>query len=120
MPRMVKVPYCRTASLGFYVWSVAKTLAEEMQLHMAEPFPDSVEKGLDFGEVDAVLIGADIYGWASRAGALSALDRSRLAKAADELERSIAEIHSTPRPTTSGSSVSPGWRLPSERKRTDK
>lgn len=69
---------------------MADTLAEEMRLHMAEPFPDSVEKGLDYGEVDAVMIGADIYGWATRAGSLSELDRSRLSQAADELQRSIA------------------------------
>ena len=60
-----------------------------MRLHMAEPFPDSVEKGLDYGDVNAVMIGADIYGWATRAGSLSELDRSRLRQAADELERSI-------------------------------
>lgn len=65
------------------------TLAEEMRLHMAEPFPDSVEKGLDYGEVDAVLIAADIYGWATRAGSLTELDRSRFAQAADELQRSL-------------------------------
>jgi hypothetical protein len=68
---------------------VADNLAEEMRLHMAEPFPDSVEKGLDYGEVDAVMIGADIYGWATRAGSLSELDRTRLSQAADELQRSI-------------------------------
>jgi hypothetical protein len=32
---------------------VGDPLAEEMRLHMAEPFPDSVEKGLDYGDVDA-------------------------------------------------------------------
>jgi hypothetical protein len=56
---------------------------------MADPFPDSVEKGLDYGEVDAVMIDADIYGWATRAGSLPELDRTRLAQAADELQRSI-------------------------------
>lgn len=56
---------------------------------MEEPFPDSVEKGLDYGEVDAVLIDADIYGWATRAGSLTQLDRSRLAQAANELQRSL-------------------------------
>jgi hypothetical protein len=56
---------------------------------MAERFPDSVEKGLDYGEVDAVMIGADIYGWATRAGSLSEVDRTRLSQAADELQRSI-------------------------------
>jgi hypothetical protein len=40
---------------------------------MAEPFPHSVEKGEDYGEVDAVMIGADIYGWASRSGSLSSV-----------------------------------------------
>jgi len=65
------------------------TLAEEMRLHMAEPFPDSVEKGLDYGEVDAVMIGADIYGWAARVTRLSELDRSRMRQAAEELQRSI-------------------------------
>lgn len=35
------------------------------------------------------MIGADIYGWASRADSLSELDRSRLLQAADELQRSI-------------------------------
>ncbi|GLW30374.1 hypothetical protein [Actinoplanes regularis] len=62
---------------------MADTLAEEMRLHMAEPFPGSVEKGLGYGEVDAVMIGADIYGWATRAGSLSGLDRSRVRQAAD-------------------------------------
>jgi hypothetical protein len=68
---------------------VANNLTEEMRLHMAEPFPNSVEKGLDYGEVDAVMIGADIYGWAIRAGSLSELERTRLARAAAELDRSI-------------------------------
>ena len=65
------------------------SLEEEMRLHIADPVPDSVDKGLDYGEVDAVMIGADIYGWATRAGALTEVDRSQLAQAADELQRSI-------------------------------
>jgi hypothetical protein len=73
-------------------------LAEEMRLHLAEHFPDSVEKGLDYAEVDAVMIGPDIYGWAARADSLSALDRSRLAQAADDLQRSIAEFPPDARP----------------------
>ncbi len=70
-------------------------LAAEMRMHMAERFPASVEKGEDYGEVDAVMIGADIYGWALQAsnrGSLSALDRTRLASAADELGRSIGAL----------------------------
>jgi hypothetical protein len=74
------------------------TLAEVMRLHMAEPFPESVEKGLDYGEVDAVMIGADIYGWATRAGSLSELDRSRLVQAADELQRSITAFPADAQP----------------------
>jgi hypothetical protein len=73
-------------------------LAAEMKAHMREPFPDSVEKGEEYGEVDAVMIDADIYGWATRAGSLSELDRARLLKAADELERSLAAFPPEARP----------------------
>lgn len=71
-----------------------------MRLHMIEPFPESVTKGLDYGEVDAVMIGADIYGWATktRAGSLSDLDCFRLREAAGELERSIEAFPSDARP----------------------
>lgn len=68
---------------------MSKALSDEMRRHLAEPFPDSIEKGLDYGEVDPVMIDADIFGWASRAKSLSALDRQRLTQAKDELERSI-------------------------------
>ena len=47
---------------------MGRPLTEEMRLHMAEPFPYSVEKRMEYGSVDAVMIGADIYGWATRAG----------------------------------------------------
>jgi hypothetical protein len=77
---------------------VANDLADEMRLHMAESFPESVEKGQDYGEVNAVMIGADIYGWATRAGQLSELDRSRLARAAEELQRSIGAFPPDARP----------------------
>ncbi|MDH2415642.1 hypothetical protein [Nocardioides sp. CER19] len=65
-------------------------LKVEMRLHMADPFPASVEKGLEYGQVDAVMIDADIYGWATRAGSLSTADLSRLGQAADELQRSLS------------------------------
>lgn len=77
---------------------MASDLVTETQTHMAEPFPESVEKGTDYGEVDAVLIGADIYGWATRAGALSQEDRDRLAVARDELARSIPAFPAEARP----------------------
>lgn len=77
---------------------MADTLADAMSLHLADSFPDSVEKGLDYGEVDAVMIDADIYGWATNAGSLSELDRSRLAAAADELLRSLEAFPPDARP----------------------
>jgi len=77
---------------------VASELADEMQAHMAEPFPESVERGLGYGEVDAVMIGADIYGWATRATTLSRDERRRLGRAHDELERSIHALPSEARP----------------------
>jgi len=64
-------------------------LSDELRRHIVDPFPESVVKGGDYGEVDAVMIDADIYGWASQSDSLSALDRSRLQQAANELERSI-------------------------------
>ena len=76
-------------------------LDEEMRLHMAEPFPDSVEKGLDYGEVDAVMIGADIYGWASHLVSgvrLRGDQRSRLRRATEELERSVSAFPEDARP----------------------
>ena len=75
-----------------------RDLAAEMKAHMREPFPDSVEQGADYGEVDAVIIGADIYGWASRSGSLCTLDRSRLQQATQELERSLAAFPPEARP----------------------
>jgi len=68
---------------------VSETLDSEMHIHRVEPFPDAIEKGLDYGEVDPVMIDADIFGWASRAESLSALDKKRLAQAKEQLERSI-------------------------------
>jgi len=68
-------------------------LAEEIRLHKAEPFPDCMEKGRDYGEVDAVMIDADIHGWASHVASgvpLRGDQRSGLRLAADELERSIS------------------------------
>lgn len=73
-------------------------LASEMRAHMAEPFPDSVQKGEDYGDVDAVMIGADIYGWADRASSLSPVDIARLRLAAEELERSLPAFPATARP----------------------
>jgi hypothetical protein len=62
---------------------------------MAEPFPETVEKGAEYGQVEPVMIDADIYGWASSVaagGRLSSADRARLRQAADELENSIGQF----------------------------
>ncbi|MGQ0467798.1 MAG: hypothetical protein ACT4QG_21075 [Sporichthyaceae bacterium] len=71
-----------------------------MRLHVADPFPASVEKGLGYGEVDAVMIGADIYGWALMAkdSRLSSVDDARLRQAAEELDRSLGAFPVEARP----------------------
>ena len=69
-----------------------------MRAHVAERFPESVERGEDYGEADAVMIGADICGWASRVGSLGPPDLGRLRQAADELERSLAAFPTEAQP----------------------
>jgi len=75
-------------------------LQELIAEHGAASFPMSVEKGRHYGEVDAVMIGADIYGWAlhSTARSLTAVDRARLHAARDALERSLAAFPDEARP----------------------
>jgi hypothetical protein len=68
---------------------------------MATPFPLSVTKGIDYGSVDPVMIGADIYGWAKRVeqgDALTNDERSRLASARDDLVASIDQFPPDARP----------------------
>lgn len=73
-------------------------LIEELRLHLAAPFPESVEKGTDYGEVDPVMIDADIYGWASRADSLTPDDRKGLRRAMEELERSLSALPADAQP----------------------
>lgn len=73
------------------------TLADQLAAHLAEPFPGSVEKGAIFGEVDAVVVGADIYGWATE-DPLRPAYRQRLRETADELRRSLAAFPPDARP----------------------
>ncbi len=77
-------------------------LRTELAAHENAPFPDSVEKGINYGEVEPVMIEADIYGWAySVAKGSSPLhpeDRKRLSQAADELERSVPTFPLEARP----------------------
>lgn len=63
--------------------------------HRAKPFPDSIEKGTSHGRADAVMIDADIYGWASRVATgeiLGHAERASLEDAALALADSIAEF----------------------------
>ena len=76
-------------------------LGTEMRLRNAEPFPESVEKGSQYGEVDAVMIDADIYGWASHVASgvrLRGDQRPGLQSSADELERSLDAFPQDARP----------------------
>ena len=64
-------------------------------------FPTAVVKGTDYGEVDPVMIDADIYAWALRVSQgeqLEAVDVSRLQDAHDALIRSIDAIPVEARP----------------------
>jgi len=78
-----------------------RDLVAQLRAHLAEPFPESVERGEVYGEADAVMIDADIFGWALRASqgeSLPALDRTRLQQAADELARSLPAFPVEARP----------------------
>lgn len=80
---------------------MAGDLRVELRKHLAEPFPESIEKGRDYGRVDPVLIDADIYGWTlrvSRGEPLTDVDRDRLGDAADELQRSLSSFPADARP----------------------
>ena len=80
---------------------VDKDLAVLLREHMATPFPRSVEKGIDYGLVDPVMIDADIYGWASRVAAgedLPQIERRGLMKARDELIASLNAFPDDARP----------------------
>jgi hypothetical protein len=77
---------------------VGADLQEELRVHRAEPFPTSVVKGDDYGEVDAVMIDADIFGWSMQAESLSHEAKSSLAKARDELQQSIPEFPDAAKP----------------------
>ena len=72
-----------------------------IQEHLAMPFPESVDKGLDYGEIEPVMIGADIYGWATGVASGSRLDverRQQLIAARAALERSIGALPEQARP----------------------
>lgn len=76
-------------------------LSALLRQHFETPFPTSVEKGIEYGLVDSVLIDADIYGWASRVAAgedLPETERRALMKARDELIASLDAFPHDARP----------------------
>ena len=80
-------------------------LAQLMQDHLGAPFPDSITKGLTYGEIDPVMIGSDVYGWAlavTKGRPLDALQRGRLQAAHDALLRSMNELPESARPYYEG------------------
>lgn len=76
----------------------ASPLDAVLQRHLAEPFPDSVEQDRHYGEVDPVMIGADICGWAARASSLSTVECDGLGDALRRLRRSVPEFPTAAQP----------------------
>jgi hypothetical protein len=77
-----KTQYCR---------GMADLPIEELDEHRAAPFPSSVDKGEVYGEVEPVMIDADIIGWVSP-GRLNPVQKRSLRAAADELARSLTKF----------------------------
>lgn len=75
-------------------------LADLLREHIGAPFPESVVRGQDYGEVDAVMVGADIYGWGLQAAerSLTAAERERLSVLREQLQRSLDAFPSDARP----------------------
>ena len=76
-------------------------LAAMLERHRNAPFPASVVKGEDYGDVEPVMIDADIFGWAlsvAAGGVLSRDDRRRLQSAHDDLLRSLDAFPDDARP----------------------
>ena len=69
----------------------------ELNEHRAAPFPTSVEKGEIYGEVEPVMIDADIFGWASH-DRLDSVQKRSLQVAADQLARSLPVFPTDARP----------------------
>ena len=69
----------------------------DLDAHLAEPFPISIEMGDVYGVVDPVLVGADIVGYVSH-GQLNAVQRRSLREIANRLTRSLDEFPMDARP----------------------
>ncbi len=76
-------------------------LAHLVEEHRRSPFPDSVERGVDYGLIDPVMSDADVFGWASTVAAGTALDtesHSGLARLATDMLASLPLIPLGARP----------------------
>lgn len=69
----------------------------DLEAHLTEPFPASVEKGEVYGVVDPVLIEADIVGYVQR-GELDPIQRRSLREMADQITWSLDAFPSDARP----------------------
>lgn len=69
----------------------------DLDAHIAEPFPASVEKGEVYGVVDPVLVGADIVGYVQQ-GQLNPAQRRSLRDIADQITRSLDAFPADARP----------------------
>jgi hypothetical protein len=68
-------------------------LSDLLAAHLAAPFPDAVEKGRNYGLVEPVMVGSDIYGWGltfQRNSRLSTVDTNRLRRTRDDLRASMS------------------------------
>lgn len=69
--------------------------------HFADPFPESVQKGEDYGFVEPVMVDADTYGWVLAVAdgrRLRGEDRDGLRTARNELRDSLAAFPVEARP----------------------
>lgn len=69
----------------------------DLDAHLAEPFPVSIEKGEVYGTVDPVLVGADIVGYI-RHERLDSVQRGSLREIADQLAESLDRFPEDARP----------------------
>ena len=80
---------------------MSRRLEELLRQHREDRFPDSIDKGAEYGAVDAVMIDADIFGWAlgvSGGQRLSVTERGGLQRARDDLARSLDAVPDRARP----------------------
>lgn len=72
-----------------------------MSDHANAPFPESVEKGQEFGGIDSVMAGAAIYGWASSVAAGSRIpseQRTALEQLAVQLREALTLLPAEAQP----------------------